>query len=193
MDGQNSATLRTFIAVHLPEAARAELGAVSSALAAQMPPRSVRWVQPHLLHLTLRFLGETAVSQLAPLAAELDRVAARFAPLTLRLADLGCFPNRQRPRVIWAGLEGDLPAVQALQKEIELAVRSLGWPAEDKPFRAHLTLGRVPDGRLLQGVKWGSSVPGLPVPVTAIHLVESQLRPSGPIYTTRHSSPLQAA
>ncbi len=186
-----AATIRAFIAIHLPEAARAELGQVCKVLAAQLPPRSARWVEPHLLHLTLRFLGDTAVSQLPLLAAALDEVTAQHAPFTLHLSELGSFPNRQRPRVIWAGLGGDLTAVHALQASIEQMARRLGWQAEDKPFRAHVTLARLKDGRLLQGIHWGSQVKELPVPVTAVYLMQSQLRPSGPVYSTRHSSTLR--
>ncbi|MCA9977713.1 MAG: hypothetical protein KC413_18265, partial [Anaerolineales bacterium] len=75
--------------------------------------------------------------------------------------------------------------------DVETAVAALGWPREDKPFRAHLTLGRVKDGRLLKDVAWGTAVKKLAVPVTAVHLIESQLRPSGPIYTIRHTSQLR--
>lgn len=188
--GNQQASIRAFMAIPLPPAVQAELGQVNDVLAGQMPPRSVRWVQPHLLHLTLRFLGDTAVAQIPLLIAMLDQVAARHAPFTLHLAELGCFPNRQRPRVIWAGLQGELAAAQALQADIERAVQALGWAAEEKPFRAHLTLGRVKDGRLLRGVVWGAEVQELAVPVTAVHLSESQLRPSGPIYTNRHVSQL---
>ncbi len=186
-----TATIRAFIAIHLPEAAHAELAQVCDVLAGQVPPRSARWVEPHLLHLTLRFLGDTAVSQMPALAVALDEVAAQHAPFTLSLSELGSFPNRQRPRVIWAGLAGDLTAVHALQADIEQMARRLGWEAEEKPFRAHVTLARIKDGRLFQGISWGSQINALPVPVMAVHLMQSQLRPSGPVYTTRHSSALR--
>ncbi len=188
-------TIRAFIAVALPTAVQVELSRVNDVLAGQVPPRSVRWVPPHLMHLTLRFLGDAAVATLPTLATALDGIAAHHAPFTLALSELGCFPNRQRPRVIWAGLTGDVAAAQALQADIERAVQGLGWAAEQKPFRAHLTLGRVQDGRpqdgrSLRDISWGTEVRKLAVPVTAVHLIESQLRPSGPLYTTRHTSQL---
>ncbi|MEZ4644774.1 MAG: RNA 2',3'-cyclic phosphodiesterase [Chloroflexota bacterium] len=189
MNGQK--TIRTFIAVHLPDTVKTELGLVNDVLAGQVPAHSVRWVQPNLMHLTLRFLGETAVADLPVLTANLDKLAAQYAPLTLQLDNLGCFPNRSRPRVIWVGLTGETNALLQLQGDVETAVAALGWPREDKPFRAHLTLGRVKDGRLLKDVAWGTAVKKLAVPVTAVHLIESQLRPSGPIYTIRHTSQLR--
>lgn len=181
-------TIRAFIAVHLPDEAKTALGEVSRKLAAQLPPKSVRWVKPDQMHLTLRFLGATAVTQLSTIAAELDRVTAQQASFTLRLHELGCFPNRKRPRVIWVGLQGGERALPALKQAIDDCLAPLGWPVEDRPFQAHLTLGRVNDGRLLQGVLWQAEVDRVLVPVTAVHLVESQLRPGGPIYTVRHTS-----
>lgn len=185
--------IRAFIAVHLPEAVTAALHQINQKLASQMPPRTVRWVTPERMHLTLRFLGDTVVSRLPALYEELDRTAARHAPLTLQLQELGCFPNRRRPRVIWVGLQGRGDAwrrLQNLKQEIDESLVPLGWELEDRPFRAHLTLGRVKDGRRLRDVRWGAEVEKLDVPVTAVHLIESQLRPDGPIYTVRHSSEL---
>ncbi|MBK7219158.1 MAG: RNA 2',3'-cyclic phosphodiesterase [Candidatus Promineofilum sp.] len=113
-------------------------------------------------------------------------------PFTLRLSDVGCFPNARRPRVVWVGLGGEEAKLTALVAALEAALRPLGWPPEDKPFRAHLTLGRVKDERAAQGVDWSAAVPALDVPVTALHLIESQLRPEGPVYTVRHTSVLVA-
>lgn len=182
--------MRMFMAIALPDAVRTALGQVCEVLAAQMPQRSVRWVKPDLMHVTLRFLGDTAVTQLPTLTADLDRVAAHHAPLDLRVSGLGCFPNRRRPRVIWAGLKGELTAVQSLKQEIDGILEPLGWPREARPFQPHLTLGRVNDSRKLQGVEWGTKVAEMVVPVTAVHLIKSELTPRGPIYTVYHTSRL---
>lgn len=177
-----------FIAISLPEAVRGALGQVSAALAAQVPPRSVRWVRPELMHVTLRFLGDSAVSILPRLTAELDRVTAQQQPFDLTVSGLGCFPNRQRPRVIWAGLQGDIAQASALATAVNKAVVSLGWEMEKRPFRPHLTLGRVNDSRHVQQIDWEMEIEEKVVGVTAVHLIESQLKPSGPVYTVRHTS-----
>lgn len=188
-----SHSIRAFIAIHLPDQLKRELLAVSDRLAAQLPPRSVRWVKPAQMHLTLRFLGDTAVSRLPELAQVLDASAAQAAPLALHLHELGCFPNRRRPRVIWVGLQGDLAALAALHASLTAALAALGWPPEDRPFQPHLTLGRIDDGRALAGADWDAAVHAVALPVTAIHLIESQLRPGGPQYTVRHTSALGRA
>lgn len=180
--------VRMFVAIALPEDVRAALGQVTAALAAQSPPRAVRWVKPELMHVTLRFLGDTAVSLLPTITAELDRVTAQHQRFNLTVTGLGCFPNRKRPRVIWAGLQGGVAQAQALAAAVNVMLSPLGWEKEERPFRPHLTLGRVNDGRSLSGIDWGMEIAGMEVGVTAVHLIESQLRPSGPVYTVRHTS-----
>ena len=182
--------IRTFIAISLPSEVRTDLGQVSRELAVQMPSRAVRWVKPGLMHVTLRFLGDTAVSLLPELTTGLDHVAARHSHFTLVVSGLGCFPNRKRPRVIWAGLRGNLAPIHGLVADLNEFLAPLGWEPEKRPFRPHLTLGRVKDSRKLQGINWGTEIEEMVVGVTAVHLIESQLRPSGPVYTVRHTSQL---
>ena len=183
-------TLRAFIAINLPPAVKAALGDVAATLAGRVPRGAVRWVRPEQMHLTLRFLGDTPADRLAVLFAALDGLAVDHAPFTLHLTEVGCFPNMRRPRVVWVGLGGAEQALAALVGGLAAALSPLGWPPEGKPFRAHLTLGRVKDERAAQGVEWAAVVPPLDVPVAAVHLIESQLRPDGPVYTVRHTSAL---
>jgi len=181
-------TLRAFIAIDLPPDVKRALSDVAATLSERVPRGAVRWVRPEQMHLTLRFLGDTPTDKLPALAAALDTLAAGHAPFTLRLSEVGCFPNARRPRVVWVGLGGEEAKLTALVSALEAALHPLGWPPEDKPFRAHLTLGRVKDERAAQGVDWAMAVPPLDVPVAAVHLIESQLRPDGPVYTVRHTS-----
>ncbi len=185
-------TIRAFIAIDLPPAVKAALGDLATTLAGGLPRGAVRWVRPEQMHLTLRFLGDTPADRLPAIYAAMDGVAAGRAPFALRLTELGCFPNARRPRVVWVGLGGDAAALAALAAALNAALSGLGLPPEDKPFRAHLTLGRVKDERAAAGIDWSLAVPSLLVPVAALHLIESQLRPDGPLYTRRHSSALVA-
>jgi 2'-5' RNA ligase len=184
----NEKQIRTFIAVALPDDVKESLGQVNAALARPLPPRAVRWVKPSRMHITLRFLGDTAVSRLPTIAAQLDTLTARYQPFNLIVSGLGCFPNRQRPRVIWAGLQGDVAPAQSLALAINDMLSPLGWEPEKRPFRPHLTLGRVNDSRKLQEFNWGMEIEEMMVRVTAVHLIQSDLRPSGPVYTIRHTS-----
>ena len=155
---------------------------------------AVRWVSPENLHLTLRFLGDTAGEQLPGLAVGLDALGLRHRPFTLSVAGIGCFPNLRRPRVIWAGLQDAQERLGPLQQEVEEMVKGVGWPAESRSFRPHLTLGRVRDGKsrghqpLVDS--WTSDPPEKPFEVGSLELIESVLRPGGARYTTLHRSAL---
>ncbi|NHZ72308.1 MAG: RNA 2',3'-cyclic phosphodiesterase, partial [Aquificales bacterium] len=100
----------------------------------------------------------------------------------------GCFPNAKWPRVIWVGLGGQLTELGTFKCEVDGGLVSLGWEMEKRPFKPHLTLGRVKDAKKLRGVSWGVDVEEMGVPITAVYLIESQLTRTGPIYTTRHTS-----
>ncbi|MFN2137450.1 MAG: RNA 2',3'-cyclic phosphodiesterase [Candidatus Promineifilaceae bacterium] len=184
-------TFRAFVAVSLPEEVIGYLGKLIEDLAAQVPPRSVRWTQPDKMHLTLRFLGDTKKDLLQELQNALDSVTQARKPFSLQLQGFGCFPNCRRPRVLWAGLGGNLDAAAGLKAAIDEAIVPFGWEREERPFSPHLTLGRVKDASRLDKQRWPETVEPLPIPVAAVHLVQSDLTPGGPIYTIRHTSTLR--
>lgn len=185
-------TFRAFIAIHLPDEVKRALAEIATELARRVESGAVRWVRPEQIHLTLRFLGDIPFEQVPAIGAAMDAAASTpaFAP---HLSGTGCFPNQRRPRVIWVGLVDEEARLATLKATLDAGLAPLGYPPEEKPFRAHLTLGRVKDERGVAGVEWSADVPGLEVPVAAIHLIESQLRPDGPIYIVRHSSLLSAS
>ncbi len=140
------------------------------------------------MHLTLRFLGDTPENKLSEISAELDAITSHFQPFTLQLAQLGSYPNKIRPRVIWAGLSGETTTLKALQSQIATAIHRLGWQKENRPFRPHLTLGRIKDKSQAHRLTWNIPLENKAFTISAINLIESQLRPTGPIYTIQHSS-----
>jgi 2'-5' RNA ligase len=189
-NGHVQETIRTFIAIHLPQDVQAYLGEMTDRLASQVPRRSVRWVKPDRMHLTLRFIGETEKNLLPVVGKALDEASVRYQQFNLHLQGFGCFPNCKRPRVLWAGIGGDLETGSRLKKDIDSALKSLGWEAENRSFQPHLTVGRVKDAQTVATHHWPEDLKALPIPVNSIHLIESELTPNGPIYTIRHSSQL---
>ena len=146
MTGDSRGRQRLFVAVELPAGAKEGLAAAVGQLRGLMPA-GVRWVNPAGIHLTLKFLGEVDGGLAPPLLAALQREMAGVdkTPFPLRLDGLGVFPNRREPRVIWAGVGGDLETLGAVQRRVETAAVSLGLARERREFRPHLTLGRVRD------------------------------------------------
>lgn len=176
--------------MELSHEARAVLADVASKLDNAVEKGVVRWVQPDRMHLTLRFLGETAQEKVAEVAATMDAIAARNVPLTLVLDTLGCFPHERQPRVIWVGVGGDVTQVGAIYRELEEGLEKNGWTPESKPFSPHLTIGRVKKRGAKLALPWGKGVAAARTEVREIVLFESRLRPDGPQYIARHVSRL---
>ena len=186
--------IRAFIAVEPSAGARRALAGLISGLTAAWPVRSVRWVPPENLHLTLRFLGGTAEDQIGPLTAALDEVTAGTAACELALGSLGAFPDARRPRVLRVGLAGPGTAgLRSLRRGIEERVSALGWDREGRPFSPHITLGRVrPGTAAAPDDGWTrAAVPEVVFEVAQVALMRSDLHPGGARYSVLHRSPLR--
>ena len=151
----------------------------------------LRWVAPDNLHLTMRFLGETAPERVEPLRVEVEAAVGPHAPFEFRLGKPGCFPGGGGvPRVFWLGLGEGCTALERLAKGIERAVRRSGFPGEKRPWRAHLTVARNSkrSPRRVAESEWErlgleSGLAGLRARVDNVALLESMLRPEGPLYS----------
>ena len=183
------AEIRAFIALHISEQARQTLDRTVSELS-DATGRQVRWVEPKGIHLTLKFLGNIPSSRATVLVEAMEEHCRGHSQFSLGLSVLGMFPNRERPRVLWAGVGGDLDALASLQEAVETAMTGAGFQRERRPFRAHLTIGRVRDGAtprqrrtIGEAVSSATLMPVGPWQVEAVHLVQSTLTPQGAVYT----------
>ena len=194
-----SQTVRLFIAIELPAAVTTILTIVQNELKSVTPQQTVRWVDPAGIHLTLKFLGEVPVDSQDTLRQALQQAVIGHAPFALNTGRLGCFPNAQKPRVIWLDVERDLQALGALQRSIEQVIAPLGYPTEQRAFSPHLTLGRVrreaQNGAIQQlGKVLSESSSPRPTQwdVISVNLIRSDLNPTGAVYTTIARTPLQS-
>ena len=181
--------MRLFVAVELDEAVRREAARVSRALAAALERhgtgRGVAWVAPQNLHLTLQFLGEVDPPAARAVVERLS-VPVAIPPFDLALAGLGVFPPTGPPRVIWAGVAEGADALVAAHGEVGRRLEGLGFPRENRPFRSHLTLGRVkaPLGPRLGEVLAETALVGeTRCRVDHLTLFESRLSPRGATYS----------
>ena len=188
---------RLFIAIELPENLIQRIARVQEQLEKQIPARAVRWVKPESIHLTLKFLGDVETTRIDSLSPALVQATASHSSFSLEVAELGCFPNTRRPRVLWLGLYGEVEPLGRLQQSVESRIVELGFEPEDRPFSPHLTLARVQRGINRDDVsKVGLAAErGLAKPVggwqvTSLSLMRSQLKPSGAIYTEVHRATL---
>src|SRR5688572_15897827 len=130
--------LRTFVALELPAEVKATVAAVR-----EQSPTGLRWVDPDGAHVTLKFLGPTPEDAVPRIGEALARASVGIGRPRLTTAEIGRFPG-----ALWLGLAGDVERLLALRDAVEREVSPLGWPRDDRPFRAHLTLARLKHGKL---------------------------------------------
>jgi 2'-5' RNA ligase len=130
---------RLFVALELPEAARARLASLCHGVP------GARWVSVDQLHLTLRFIGEVDGGVFEDVAAALAEIDG--PSFVVAIAGVGHFPPSGPPRQLWAGVAKN-PALMALQRAIESRVVAAGLEPERRKFVPHITLARLKEARL---------------------------------------------
>jgi 2'-5' RNA ligase len=131
---------RLFVAVPLPAEVRERL----SALCAELKQRwdFSRWVHREDYHITVQFLGNCDLDQMERIIAELSSLSEHQPPFILRLQGIGTFGRPEQPRILWAGVDGDLAALHDLQEKVVRLLTPIGFPPEDRPYRPHVTVAR---------------------------------------------------
>ncbi len=183
--------MRLFVAVNLPTEVRERLAAVQDRL--RRAQADVSWVRPENIHLTLKFLGETEEKQLERIRPALAEAARAGAPFSIQVSGVGSFGGRV-PRVVWVGVENGAEPLTELARQVEGALAQVGVPKEKRGFTAHLSLGRVRSPRNAEALlatlgearaeRFGTA------PVAHFELMQSQLHPSGSVYTVLDRFPL---
>lgn len=179
--------MRLFIAIELPDGFKKALGR----LRADVP--GARWVPSEQLHLTLAFLGEVEERTAGELSERLALI--QVPPFQLRFSEPGCFPNRHRPRVLWAGLEPN-PRLTHLAGRVHEAVLACGIPQEERPFSPHITLARLkfPAVREVGAfLTMPQKMKLPPFPVREITLFQSLLTPHGSVHIPIRTFPMTGA
>ena len=177
--------MRAFIAVELPDAVRSELARLQAELARAQA--DVKWVEESNLHVTMRFLGEITEAQRQAIESLLAGVARSRAPIDAALSEVGTFPERGMPRVIWVGIGQGADQLSRLAEEIERGLVALSIPDEERRFVAHMTLGRVRSPKagdvLRQRLTQTRWMPPAPFRIERVTLFQSTLGRTGPVYT----------
>jgi 2'-5' RNA ligase len=147
LEDDPAGTSRLFIAVPVADDVRAAVGELMAGVAgASIEERASgqpRWVRVEGLHLTLRFLGATLDERQEDVIAAVGAAARGVAPCAIALSGGGAFPNAYRPRVLWICIGAGAEVLADLARRLNDELVSLGWPSDDRPFQAHLTLART--------------------------------------------------
>ena len=148
----------------------------------------LKLVDPEIMHLTLRFLGEIPQTTVDRVKEAMN--ACRFSQFEAEFSGLGAFPNVNRINVVWVGITQGHEQLNDIFHQLEPKLRQIGLPPDDKGFSPHLTIARVRSGvnraaladyvSSMQHEAFGK------MQVNAVRLKKSTLTPKGPIYTTIH-------
>lgn len=131
---------RLFIAIPLPDAQKEMLARQCESWATQWSFK--KWVHPSDYHLTVQFLGACTFRQARDVQQTLKKLSPHLRPFRLALDGIGQFGVPTRPRILWAGVEGDLEQLHLLYSQVIQAVEPLGFPREKRPYRPHITLAK---------------------------------------------------
>jgi 2'-5' RNA ligase len=183
---------RSFLALLLPAEMVAAASDLQQRARDRLPPGSVKWVDPSLFHLTLRFFGDLDRKALAKASSVVESLEGAFAPVTVGIAEVSAFPSPARPQVTWIGVADRAGRLAELAAEIDRRIREAGFGPPDKPWKSHLTIGRTARDRHLRldpdwtaGLTW----PADDFTIRAVALMRSDLRPHGPTYTPLRIAP----
>lgn len=146
--GSKLQTIRAFVAVNLSMDTLRALGKMQQEIKGFLRSEgiAVRWVPPVNMHQTVKFIGDVDRELVEGISDALEEAGRDFSPFTVEAVGFGAFPDPKRPRVLWAGLRDETSGLSMLQKAVEDALEELGIGRESRPFRTHVTLGRVKKG-----------------------------------------------
>jgi 2'-5' RNA ligase len=176
---------RIFVAVDVSEEARSKTAVYVESLKSEFPKLRVGWEKPEKLHLTMKFLGDTNDNQIEELKDICREIAAEILRFDLRIAETGVFPSARNARVLWIDVKDEKGNLAKINRRLETEAERIGFAAEKRNFKPHLTIARLKDPRSsrelvekhlekdFEPVVWE---------VAEIVIYESRLRPTGSIY-----------
>ena len=182
-------TIRAFIAIELPGDIKQNLKVFISALKKEFGVSEIKWVNPDNIHLTLKFLGETELNTIQNITDQIKAISKSFSSPELQISGIGAFPDLRKPKVLWAGCSKSKELDYIFSRINSICV-DLDFPAENRSFFPHLTIGRMKSMQSsltiqkiqsyfnkYSSIKFGN----FSAPHLAIY--QSELKPAGPVYT----------
>ncbi|MDR3046551.1 MAG: RNA 2',3'-cyclic phosphodiesterase [Bacteroidales bacterium] len=152
------------------------------------------WVKEDVVHLTLRFLGQTPDLEIPKIKEIMDLATQPFSPFTMQLDQLGVFGSRYSPQVVWLGFHAFETYLQ-LFKAIEEPLIESGFQPAYGNFVPHITLGRIKNiidkPFFWKWIEQHTNSVSQSITINKITLFQSKLTNEGPIYKSLHSVSLK--
>ncbi|MBA2652608.1 MAG: RNA 2',3'-cyclic phosphodiesterase [Tatlockia sp.] len=175
--------IRAFFAIMPPKSISDGLTSVLESSKQSLPQNLLRWVHPQKLHITLQFLKNIQPKDLTPLIEKVRLELKKTPPFQLEFGGLEWFPTAKHPSILSLAV-GQEACLMPLSAAIGCAISALNYPVESRPFRGHMSLGRVLhhhslEVELLQQIKL-EFIP--PILIDEIYLIESKPSKEGREY-----------
>ncbi len=191
-----SEVIRSFIAIELDDKTHQLLSEIQNKL--KHATSNIKWVNSCNIHLTLKFLGNIQLEKIEEVKSLLDDAALGVKAFKISLSEIGAFPKLDYVRVIWVGIKLGSEKIKSLASNLEEKLTKLGFEKEKRPFRSHLTLGRMRLPKPNQELKLAieslntNELTSFKHQLTINHitLFQSTLTPKGSIYTPLHKTNL---
>jgi RNA 2',3'-cyclic 3'-phosphodiesterase len=178
-------TIRTFIAVLISDELKRKMAVVQEDFKNMAP--QVKWVAAENFHITVKFLGDVEAGRIEEIRASVEDAVTGIEPFDYDIGGAGAFPGGGRPRVVWIGVTQGHDQLAEIAGRLEDGLGKLGFAKEDRPFRSHITIGRLKDERGAKEISSAlreSEIGRLgSVRVAGIAIMKSELRREGPIYS----------
>lgn len=184
-------TQRVFIAASLPEGLLRNIRQFVDSVGHL---EGMRFVNVDGMHLTIKFVGDLDVMRVHELARVMNEVTNAISPVGLQLGGLGVFPSPDNPKVLWAGVQGNVGPISAMAEALDLRCKEFGIRPEGRRYTPHVTLARAkgrPDARAVQELleKYADHDFGK-FSVKNLYLYNSTVMPAGAVYEKLASAPL---
>jgi RNA 2',3'-cyclic 3'-phosphodiesterase len=156
-----------------------------SSMHSALSKESIKWTESENLHITLAFLGDTEESVIKKLSAALEKRCQGYGNFDLIIKGAGVFKSLNDPRVIWTGVHSS-EKLAGLNMLVRHCLEDSGIESENRPFRPHLTLGRIrslnPHNGLESLIQKNKGIELQNTAVSEIILFESILLKTGAVY-----------
>jgi 2'-5' RNA ligase len=178
--------MRCFVAIDIDDRLCGRIGKLQREFKKRLKNQAgIKWVEPELIHLTLKFLGDVEDTRAEEINQTLELVCAEHKGFELEFSTIGSFGRP--PKVLWLGIEKAISELEKLVQDIEQAFEDLGFEKEQRPFSPHLTLARVketrPDRQLPEVIDGFGKIDANAIKVDSVCFYKSQLTSAGPVYT----------
>ncbi len=147
----------------------------------------VKWFNETTMHLTIKFFGKISLMEVRDIDKAVKKAIAEIKPFSFVARGIGAFPNLEKPRVFWAGIDEGKEEIVELAASLDKFLQE-SYGAEIRKFVPHVTIGRINrrielskeqrhEFNQFESKKFGVTT------VNGINLYSSELTSSGPVYS----------